>query len=72
MAGSETSDRARVIAYHALWELFESDPSAEPAHFRKTRLDLHRSFGLDDDLSERSSAASAPLARTPELRVVPS
>jgi hypothetical protein len=65
-------DRLRVIAYHALWELFETDPVSEPAHFRKTRLDLHRELGLDDDLSERSSAANAPLVRTPELRVVPS
>lgn len=62
--GMASGTGLRTIAYHALWELRDLNPAAEPAHFRRTRLDLHREL---EDVGP-GLAASAPADR--HLRAV--
>lgn len=72
MGPDQSEERLLAIAYNALWQLFENDPVGEPAHFKMTRLDLHRSLEVDGDLLVPSSAESEALVpERPELRLVP-
>lgn len=54
-----TATTLRIVAYHALWDLYEQDPLGEPPYFRRTRLDLHDCLSEDafsqSDEAPRSS-----------------
>jgi len=69
--GDLERDRSKVIAYHALWQLFEEDPQAEPAHFRRTRLDLHRWIDGDGQPLRSIAVSEDAVPAVQRLRLIP-
>jgi hypothetical protein len=59
-------ERAMIVAYFALWTLFELDSAEEPLSFRQTRLALHER--LDQPAAEVPSEDE--LHSAPRLRLV--